>query len=205
MISTINGTVRSIHSDRVVIEVGGVGLSVLVNTHTSAGITMGSQIQLFTTLVVREDSLTLFGFLSDQSRSLFELVQTVAGIGPKVALSILGVLNPQDLARAVESEDLAAIERVPGIGRKGAQRMILELKGKLSDLSPNKTILAHVPAWREDLSGALISLGFSPRDSDNAVTALLSRLASDGVDPTTIPLGDLLKDALANGKSSRDR
>lgn len=165
---------------------------------------MGSQIQLFTTLVVREDSLTLFGFLSDQSRSLFELVQTVAGIGPKVALSILGVLNPQDLARAVESEDLAAIERVPGIGRKGAQRMILELKGKLSDLSPNKTILAHVPAWREDLSGALISLGFSPRDSDNAVTALLSRLASDGVDPTTIPLGDLLKDALANGKSSRD-
>ena len=203
MISIINGTVRSIHSDRLIVEVSGIGLSVLVNAQTSASVTMGSQVQLFTTLVVREDSLTLFGFLSDDARSLFELVQTVSGVGPKVALSILGALTPEDLGRAVANEDVAAIERVPGIGRKGAQRMILELKGKLDDLSSGATYSGHVPAWRENLTGALISLGFSPKESDIAISALVSRLASQGVDPTTIALSDLLKDALANGKSSR--
>jgi Holliday junction DNA helicase RuvA len=203
MISLVTGTVRSIHTDRLVVEVGGVGLSILVNAQTSASVTMGAQVQLFTTLIVREDALTLFGFLSDDARSLFELVQTVTGIGPKVALSILGALTPEDLGRAIATEDVAAIERVPGIGRKGAQRMILELKGKLSDLSTGATYRGHVPAWREDLTGALISLGFSPKDSDVAISALVSRLASQDVDPTTIALSDLLKDALANGKSSR--
>ena len=130
MISSINGTVRSIKTDRLIVEVGGVGMSVLVNTATSGSVNMGAQVQLFTTLVVREDSLTLFGFLSDEARALFELVQTVSGIGPKVALSILGALSPQDLSRAIASEDVTSIERVPGIGRKGAQRMILELKAK---------------------------------------------------------------------------
>ena len=109
MISTINGTVRSIHSDRLIVEVGGVGLSISVNAATSAGVTMGSQVQLFTSLVVREDSLTLFGFLSDEARSLFELVQTVSGIGPKVALSILGALTPEDLSRAIATQDLSLI------------------------------------------------------------------------------------------------
>jgi len=203
MISTINGTVRSIHIDRLVIEVGGVGLSVLVNTHTASGATMGSQVQLFTTLVVREDSLTLFGFLTDEARSLFELLQTVSGVGPKVALAILGVLTPEDLSRAIATEDVAALERTPGIGRKGAQRMILELKGKLSDLSSGSTLQQHVPAWRENLTGALVSLGFSPKDSDAAITTLVARLSNEGVDPASQSLSALLKDALAQGKSSR--
>ena len=125
MISLLNGSVRSIASDRLVIEVGGFGISVLVNQQTSTQVTLGSQVQLFTSLVVREDSLTLFGFINDESRSLFELLQTVSGIGPKVALSILGALTPEDLGRAISQEDIAAIEKVPGIGRKGAQRLIL--------------------------------------------------------------------------------
>ncbi|MSV38981.1 MAG: Holliday junction branch migration protein RuvA, partial [Actinobacteria bacterium] len=82
MISIITGTVRSIHVDRLVIDVGGIGFSVLVNPATSNGVTLGSSVQLFTSLVVREDSLTLFGFLSEQARALFELVQTVSGVGP---------------------------------------------------------------------------------------------------------------------------
>ena len=204
MISTINGVVRAVHSERLIVEVGGVGLSILVNTHTAAEVSIGSQLLLYTTLVVREDSLTLFGFAHEEARTIFELVQTVSGIGPKVALSILGALTPEDLSRAVALDDVASIERVPGIGKKGAQRLILELKGRLTALTNSAGYSAHLPAWREDLAGALITLGFSPRDSDAAITALVSRLASDGVEPKNIALGDLLKDALAHGKISRD-
>lgn len=203
MISLLNGTVRSIHSDRIVVEVGGFGLSVLVTPSATTQVTLGSQIQLFTSLVVREDSLTLFGFVNEESRSLFELVQTVSGIGPKVALSILGVLTPEDLSRAISLEDIGAIERVPGIGRKGAQRLILELKGKLSDLSHAQLYKGHQPAWREQLSSALVSLGFSPKESDSAISDVVSQLQADGVDASAVELSDLLKRTLASGKSSR--
>jgi Holliday junction DNA helicase RuvA len=203
MISLLSGTVRSIASDRIIVEVGGFGVSVLVNPQTSVQLTMGSQVQLFTSLVVREDSLTLFGFINDESRSLFELVQTVSGIGPKVALSILGALTPEDLARAISQEDIGAIEKVPGIGRKGAQRLILELKGKLTDLSSTQQYKGHQPAWREQLTSALVSLGFSPKESDGAISQVVSTLHSDGVDAAQLELSELLKLALASGKSSR--
>lgn len=203
MISLLNGTVRSVSSDRLVVEVGGFGVSVLVNPQTSAQATLGAQIQLFTSLVVREDSLTLFGFINDESRALFELVQTVSGIGPKVALSILGALTPEDLGRAIAQEDVAVIEKVPGIGRKGAQRLILELKGKLSDLSTGQSYTSHQPAWREQLTSALVSLGFSPKESDAAISNVVSELQSNDVDASTLDLSELLKLTLASGKSSR--
>lgn len=203
MISLLSGTVRSVTSDRLIIEVGGFGLSVLVNPQTSAQATLGSQIQLFTSLVVREDSLTLFGFINDESRTLFELVQTVSGIGPKVALSILGSLTPEDLGRAIAQEDVGSIEKVPGIGRKGAQRLILELKGKLSDLSSGQSYSTHQPAWREQLTSALVSLGFSPKESDAAISKVVSDLQANEVDASTLDLSELLKLTLASGKSSR--
>lgn len=203
MISLLNGNVRSVSSDRLIVEVGGFGVSVLVNPQTSAQATLGTQIQLFTSLVVREDSLTLFGFINDESRSLFELLQTVSGIGPKVALSILGALTPEDLGRAIAQEDVAVIEKVPGIGRKGAQRLILELKGKLSDLSTGQNYAAHQPAWREQLTSALVSLGFSPKESDAAISNVVSELQTNDVDASTLDLSELLKLTLASGKSSR--
>ena len=203
MISLLNGTVRSVSSDRLIVEVGGFGVSVLVNPQTSAQATLGAQIQLFTSLVVREDSLTLFGFINDESRALFELVQTVSGIGPKVALSILGALTPEDLGRAIAQEDVAVIEKVPGIGRKGAQRLILELKGKLSDLSTGHNYAEHQPAWREQLTSALVSLGFSPKESDAAISNVVSELQTNDVDASTLDLSELLKLTLASGKSSR--
>jgi Holliday junction DNA helicase RuvA len=203
MISLLNGSVRSISSDRLVIEVGGFGISVLVNQQTAAQVTLGSQVQLFTSLVVREDSLTLFGFINDESRSLFELVQTVSGIGPKVALSILGALTPEDLGRAISQEDIGAIEKVPGIGRKGAQRLILELKGKLSNLSAVHQYKGHQPVWREQLASALVSLGFSPKESDGAISEVVSTLQADGVDASNVELSELLKLTLASGKSAR--
>jgi Holliday junction DNA helicase RuvA len=203
MISLLNGTVRAISSDRLIVEVGGFGVSVLVNPQTASQATLGAQIQLFTSLVVREDSLTLFGFINDESRTLFELVQTVSGIGPKVALSILGALTPEDLGRAIAQEDVAAIEKVPGIGRKGAQRLILELKGKLSDLSTGQSYTSHQPAWREQLTSALVSLGFSPKESDAAISNVVSELQTNDVDASTLDLSELLKLTLASGKSSR--
>ena len=203
MISTVTGTIRSLSLDKLVIEVGGVGLSVLINPPTSAGLTLGSQSTLYTSLVVREDSLTLFGFLTEEVRNLFELVQTVSGIGPKVALSIMGALTPEDLARAISQEDTSAIERVPGIGKKGAQRMILELKGKLSDLSSSTTYKGHQPAWREQLLSALVSLGFSPKESDAAINYVVNDLHGNDHDPANMELSALLKLALASGKSSR--
>ena len=199
MISLINGTVRSIALDKAIVEVGGVGLSLSITQKTSSQLNIGVPAQFFTTLVVREDSLTLFGFLEDDERALFELVQTVSGIGPKVALSIVSALSPAQLAIAVSQEDISAIEKVPGIGRKGAQRLILELKGKLSDFGTSTKSNRHQPAWREQLTSALVSLGFSAKDSDLAISQVVSRLSEDGIDAQNLELSDLLKRALSQG------
>jgi len=203
MISSLTGTIRSLTSDKAVVEVGGVGLSVVLTASTTSQITLGSQQQLFTSLVVREDSLTLYGFLTDEAKGLFELVQTVSGIGPKVAMSIVGAMTPEDLARAISQEEISVIEKVPGIGRKGAQRLILELKGKLNDLSNHQTFKGHQPAWREKLVSGLTSLGFSPKEADGAISEVVATLSSDGTDASTVDLSELLKLALASGKSSR--
>jgi len=202
MISLLNGVVRSIHIDKAVVDVGGVGLSVSITQHTGTQLNLGAPVQLFTSLVVREDSLTLFGFLDDESRTTFELVQTVSGIGPKVALAIMGAHSPQSLALAITQEDIKGIEKVPGIGRKGAQRLILELKGKISDFGTSVQPRTHQPVWREQLSAALISLGFSAKDSDVAINEVLATYAERGVDPARAELSDLLKQTLQTGRRS---
>lgn len=199
MISLVNGVVRSISLDKVIVEVGGVGLSLAIAQKTSAHLNIGVQVQLFTTLVVREDALTLYGFLEDGDRALFELVQTVSGIGPKVALSIVSALSPSQLAIAISQEDISAIEKVPGIGRKGAQRLILELKGKLTDFGTTSKTDRHQPVWREQLTSALVSLGFNAKDSDAAISQVVARLSEDGIDAQNLELSDLLKRALSQG------
>ena len=199
MISSLNGVIRSLGTDRAVVEVGGVGLSVTITPATSALINIGAPAQFFTSLVVREDSLTLFGFLDDEVRTLFELVQTVSGIGPKVAMSIVAALSPSQLGMAVAQEDISAIEKVPGIGRKGAQRLILELKGKLSDFGTSHKSANHQPVWREQLASALISLGFSAKESDNAITSVVNQISEEGGDANSAELSDLLKRALQKG------
>jgi len=199
MISLINGTVRSISLDKAIVEVGGVGLSLSITQKTSSQLNIGVPAQFFTTLIVREDALTLYGFLDDADRALFELVQTVSGIGPKVALSIVAALSPSQLAVAVAQEDISAIEKVPGIGRKGAQRLILELKGKLSDFGSTSKHPHHQPIWREQLTSALVSLGFTAKDSDAAISQVVGNLAEDGVEAQNLELSDLLKRALSQG------
>ena len=198
MIATLSGIVKSLSPERAIIEVGGVGMNVLINTHTSSSLSIGAPAHLYTSLVVREDSLTLYGFSDESSRAVFELVQTVSGVGPKVALSILGALTPSELAHAVNTENISAIEKVPGIGKKGAQRMVLELKSKLSDFGHVGQRISHQPVWREQLTSALVSLGFSAKDSDEAINSVLSNVSQEEI--ASMELGDLLKLALQNGK-----
>lgn len=199
MISFINGTVRSLTLDRAVVEVGGVGLAISITPATSASLNIGAPAQFFTTFVVREESMTLYGFLDEDVKTLFELVQTVSGIGPKVALSLVAALSPSQLGIAISQEDIAAIEKVPGIGRKGAQRLILELKGKLSDFGTSNKIAHHQPVWREQLASALISLGFTAKESDGAITTVVNQIAEEGGDANVTDLSDLLKRALQKG------
>src|SRR3954467_13336044 len=131
MIASVHGTVQSVRLDAAVVEVGGVGLLVHATPATLAGLRVGSTAQLATSLLVREDALTLFGFADADEREVFEIVQTVSGVGPRLALAMLAVHTPDGLRRAVATADLTALMKVPGIGRKGAQRIVLELTDRL--------------------------------------------------------------------------
>ena len=130
MIAHLDGLVCAIAPEGAVIEVGGVGLLVQATPGTLAGLRTGERARVATSLVVREDALTLYGFASDDERDVFELVQTCSGVGPRLALAMLASFSPDGLRQAIASEDVAALTRVPGIGRKGAQRIVLELAGR---------------------------------------------------------------------------
>jgi Holliday junction DNA helicase RuvA len=200
MISLISGSLRALTLDKAVIEVSGVGYSLLITPRTSTSLVLGSEVTFFTTLVVREDSLTLFAFLDSAERDTFEILQTVTGIGPKVALAITGALTPDDLARAISHEDIGAIEKVPGIGKKGAQRLILELKGKIHTTSSEQRVPIAQGGLRDQLIAALTGLGFSPKDSDAAITSTFATLAESSTDPAKVEISELLRLALQSGR-----
>ena len=187
MIAHLNGTVAGVGLDGAVIEVGGVGLRVQCTPDTLAMLKPGEPARVSTSLVVREDSLTLFGFATEDERNVFELLQTASGIGPRLALAMLAVHSPDGLRRAVTAEDLKALTMVPGIGNKGAQRIILELKDRLgAPNDPGAGIGAvpsrrAAPSWRDQVTTGLVNLGWSARDADAAVTAVEAE--SDGQVP----------------------
>ena len=180
MIAHLDGTVSSIAPDGAVIEVGGVGLLVQCAPGTLARLRTGERARVATSLVVREDSLTLYGFADDDERNTFELLQTASGIGPRLALAMLAVFRPDALRRAVAAQDLAALTTVPGIGRKGAQRIVLELAGRLGrpgDGSPGAaaagpSTAAGADPWREQVRAGLVNLGWQARDADQAIAAI---------------------------------
>ena len=200
MISLISGTLRSLTLDKAVVDVSGIGYSLLITPRTSTHLVLGAEVSFFTTLVVREDSLTLFGFLDSSERDTFEILQTVSGIGPKVALAITGALTTDDLARAVSQEDFATIEKVPGIGKKGAQRLVLELKGKIHTSTSESRIPVAQGGIRDQLLAALTGLGFSPKDSDLAITSTFAVLSESSTDPSQIEISELLRLALQSGR-----
>ena len=196
MIASVSGVVKATTLSSAVIEVGGVGLSVSLPARFAASLSVGIQAEIFTTLVVREDSLTLFGFDRASSRDFFELLQTVSGIGPKVAQSALSIYEPEELASAISSENSAALERIPGLGKKGAQRAVLELKEKVSGLALTRKSNSQIKDnWRTQLLSALIGLGFSARDAQSGVDFLANEL---GAEADTTDISALLKLALQN-------
>ncbi len=188
MIAHLDGTVCSIAPDGAVIDVGGVGLLVQCTPGTLAGLRTGERARVATSLLVREDSLTLFGFAGEDERNTFELLQTASGVGPRLALAMLAVFSPDALRRAVLAEDLVALMTVPGIGRKGAQRIVLELAGRLGspgqglagDSGDSGIAAARRPAlWRDQVRAGLVNLGWQPRDADLAIAAVEPELLVD--------------------------
>ena len=138
MIAQVSGTVLQVGPTSAVIEVGGLGVLALCSPNTVAGLRVGQRATLATALIVREDSLTLYGFASGDEREFFELLLTATGVGPKLAQAALAVLSPDDLRRAIAGENLVQLCKVPGIGRKGAQRIVIELKDKINAVAPSE-------------------------------------------------------------------
>ena len=201
MIAFVRGRVAAVFVDSAVVEVGGVGMQVMCTPATLASLRVGEEATLATSMVVREDSLTLFGFADYDERSLFELLQTASGVGPKLAQAMLAVHGPGQLRRAVATEDLVTLTKVPGIGRKGAQRIVLELKDRIGapgdDALPSgQAPPAAADAWREQVHAGLLGLGWGARDAEAAcdqVAPLAEELARDGGEP---PVAELLRAAL---------
>ena len=192
MIAFVRGEVAQLTLTSAVLEVGGVGLELLCTPNTLATLRPGHPVTLPTSMVVREDSLTLFGFLDDDEKACFELVQTASGVGPKLAQAVLAALSPEDLRRAVATEDVKTLTKVSGIGQKGAQRIILELKDRLGapvGMSSQRASFAH-EAWRDQVHQGLVGLGWTAKEAESAVESV-SPMAGTSPD-----VGALLRAAL---------
>ncbi len=175
MIATVRGRVLQLDGTSVIVEVGGVGFAVHATPTTLSTLREGAEAMLHTSMVVREDSLTLFGFADADEKATFDILQGVSGVGPRLALGILAVHTPDALRRAVSVKDEAALQRVSGIGKKGAQRLILELGTKLGPEVGSDPGQAVTPAASSDVVDALVGLGWPERDAfaayESAATA----------------------------------
>lgn len=194
MIASVQGTVLSRGLDSVVVEVGGLGLRVQAAPATLGPLRVGERATLATSFVVREDSFTLYGFADDDEREVFETVQTVSGVGPRLALAMLAVLSPDALRVAVAAEDLTTLQRVPGIGKKGAQRIALELADKLGPPTGGAPASAPAPVRTgpsEQVVEALVGLGWNARAAQEAVEQIVGDR-----EEASVPVSDLLRDAL---------
>lgn len=205
MIASVRGTVSSVGLDHLIVEVGGVGLLVHTTPATAAAFSSGSQAHLHTSMVVREESLTLYGFAGVDGRAIFEQVQTVSGVGPRLALAMLAVHEPDDVRRAITSGDLVALTKVPGIGKKGAERIVLELRDKVtppagvsggSVAATSSVPSRHTHPQAAHVVLALEGLGWSTRAADEAVRAVEERIAASGDPSAAMDVAGLLRSAL---------
>ena len=198
MIAHLTGTVSQVGGTWVDIDLGGFGVRALATPATVASVTVGKVATLATSLVVRQDSLTLFGFSDPEERDAFEMVQTASGIGPKLAQAVVSVLPPAELRNAIHSENLVALTKVPGIGRKGAQKMVIELKEKVNALGPVPDLggaasaLPGPAAWRDQVASGLESLGWSARDAAAAVEGIAPLQEQN----PALGIGELMRAAL---------
>ncbi|MCM1012565.1 MULTISPECIES: Holliday junction branch migration protein RuvA [unclassified Brevibacterium] len=180
MISFLSGTVHRIAADHLVVLTYGVGRKVHVTPDTLAGTRHGADIDLVTTLVVREDSMTLFGFGTEDENHTFEVLLTISGIGPRLAMAILSVMGPDELAAAIAGQDATALTRVPGIGKKGASRIILELENKLPKFAaaaPGPTL--SFGGTNQQVVDALVGLGWKEPQAAEVVQEVVADLGAD--------------------------
>lgn len=193
MIANVRGTVISVAGDGAVVEVGGVGLHLHCAPATLAELRVGQEARLATSLVVREDSLTLYGFADDDARELFELLQTASGVGPRLAQAVLAVHSPDVVRKALANGEMAVLIQVPGIGRKGAERLVLELRDKIGPAPVDTAVPATsaAGAWRDQVRAGLVGLGWTGAQADQAVAAVAETI--DG-EPPGVP--QLLKQAI---------
>lgn len=203
MISSVRGPVVSVGLDHVVIEVGGVGFAVHATPSTLATLRRGEEASLSTTLIVREDSLTLYGFGDPAARELFGLLLTVSGIGPRLALATLAVLEPDALRHALAEGNLTALTQVPGVGKKSAERLVIELRDKVGALAtaaatPGVPVAGESDRVRDEVTEALVGLGFAAKQADRAVDTVLGNDngASNGAGPSS-DTSAVLRKALA--------
>ncbi|MFF2195719.1 Holliday junction branch migration protein RuvA [Streptomyces sp. NPDC058157] len=208
MIAFVSGPVAALTPTLAVVEVGGVGMAVHCTPSTIARLSVGEPARLATSLVVREDSLTLYGFADDDERQLFELLQTASGVGPRVAQAMLGVHSPDALRAAFAAGDAKALTAVPGIGPKGAQKLLLELKGKLGTapavVGAQRAPVASGPApWTEQLTAALIGLGYASREAEDAVSAVTPQAEAAIAAGGSAPVPQLLRAALQSLNRAR--
>ena len=197
MIASVRGRVAAINPDGAVVEVGGVGLAVTCAPSTLAGLRVGESARLATSLIVREDSLTLYGFADDDARGLFELLQTASGVGPRLAQAVLAVHPPDVVRKAIATGDITTLTRVPGIGKKGAERLVLELRDRIGPVTGGgEGVVRSLPvdgiSWSDQVRQALIGLGWSAAQADQAVALVNSELADEPA--PSVPL--LLKRAI---------
>jgi len=206
MIAHLTGVVSAVSPDQAVVDIGGVGLAVSCTPSTLATLRTGTAVRLATSLVVREDSLTLYGFVDDDERSLFELLQTASGVGPRLAQAVLAIHRPGAIRRAVASSDVAALTQVPGIGKKGAERLLIDLKDRLGtgpETHPGGSMDGLTPAageagWRRSLSQALLGLGWNPRETEAALQAVTPEADARIERGASVEVGALLRQALSS-------
>lgn len=189
MIATVAGLVADLRLDSAVVEVGGVGIVTYCTPTTLAQLRVGTPVCLHTTMIVREDSLTLYGFSSSDERRTFEILMTASGVGPRLALAMLAVYSPDQLRHAIATADYPALTAVPGIGKKGAEKIVVELRDRLGPALEGTT--TKVAASSDDqVIDALTGLGWNSKEARAAVES--ARQSS----PDDVAIPELLRSAL---------
>lgn len=210
MIAFVSGPVASLAPDTAVLEVGGLGVALQCTPDTLSALRVGQHARLATSLVVREDSLTLYGFADDDERQTFELLQTASGVGPRLAQAMLAVHSPDALRLAVSTGDEKSLTAVPGIGKKGAQKLLLELRDRLGQplgtgahLGARRAAAQGPAPWHEQLHSALLGLGYAPREAEEAVSAVTPQAEAAEAAGTAPPVSELLRAALRSLNRTR--
>ena len=197
MISRVLGTVAQIGVDDVVVVYGGLGFKVFIVPPLASELHKGDEVELYTHLIVREDALTLYGFKTEEERKVFEILMSVTGIGPRIGLAALSVFSPNDLRRAVADQDAATLARIPGVGKKVASRMLVELGDKLG--LPAQLPEASAPSVgvvEAEVKAALIGLGWNEAKAES----VLSELGGNGLNASDLLRAALMKLGGANGR-----